>query len=105
MSPAPASPRRFAPGDRGTVAHTHPPGHRRIPYYIRGKSGLVERYCGAFPNPEELAYGFDGLPARHLYRVRFQQTDIWPAYNGPAHDTLDLEVYEHWLRLAEEDAS
>jgi nitrile hydratase len=66
---------------------------------------LVERYCGAFPNPEELAYGFDGLPARHLYRVRFQQTAIWPAYNGPAHDTLDLEVYEHWLRPAEEDAS
>jgi nitrile hydratase len=105
MSPAAASPRRFAPGDRVTVAHTHPPGHRRIPSYIRGKSGLVERYCGAFPNPEELAYGFDGVPVRHLYRVRFQQTDIWPAYDGPVHDTLDLEVYEHWLRPAEEDAS
>jgi nitrile hydratase len=76
MSPAAVSPRRFAPGDRVTVVYTHPPGHRRIPSYIRGKSGLVERYCGAFPNPEELAYGFDGLPARHLYRVRFQQTAI-----------------------------
>ena len=74
MSPAAGSQRRFAPGDRVRVAHTHPPGHRRIPYYIRGKTGRVERYCGAFPNPEELAYGFDGLPARHLYRVRFRQT-------------------------------
>jgi len=71
MSPAAVSPRRFMPGDRVTVAYTHPPGHRRIPHYIRGKSGLVERYCGAFPNPEELAYGFDGLPARHLYPCVF----------------------------------
>lgn len=105
MSAAAVSPRRFTPGDRVTVADVHPPGHRRIPYYIRGKSGLVERYCGAFPNPEELAYGFDGLPARHLDRVRFQQHALWPTYDGAAHDTLDLEVYEHWLRPAEENAS
>ncbi|MGQ4807563.1 Thiocyanate hydrolase subunit alpha [Candidatus Entotheonellaceae bacterium PAL068K] len=105
MSAAAAGPRRFEPGDRVRVAPIHPPGHRRIPDYIRGKSGVVERYCGAFPNPEELAYGFDGLPARHLYRVRFQQPDIWPAYDGPVHDTLDLEVQEHWLSPAEEDVS
>ena len=105
MSAAAAGSQRFASGDRVTVAYTHPPGHRRIPSYIRGKSGLVERYCGAFPNPEELAYGFDGLPARHLYRVRFQQQDIWPAYVGSMHDTLDLEVQEHWLSPAKEDAS
>ena len=47
-------------GDKVRVAVTHPPGHRRVPYYIRGKTGEIERYCGAFPNPEELAYGFDG---------------------------------------------
>ena len=94
---------RFAPGDRVTVAQVDPPGHRRTPHYIRGKSGLVERYCGDFPNPEELAYGFDGLPPRPLYRVRFRQSDIWPDYEGPEHDTLHLEVYEHWLRPAGED--
>ena len=82
------------------LANAHPRGHRRTPFYIRGKTGTVERYCGAFRNPEELGYGFDGEPERHLYRVRFKQSDIWPAYDGPARDTLDLEVYEHWLTKA-----
>lgn len=90
----------FKLGDRVEIALTHPPGHRRTPYYVRGKSGTIERYCGAFRNPEELAYGFPGLPRRHLYRVRFRQADIWPDYKGPAHDTLDLEVFEHWLSRA-----
>ena len=89
--------RVYAPGDRVRVIKTHPPGHRRTPYYIRGKTGEIERVCGAFANPEELAYGFDGLPARMLYRVRFRQTDVWPDYRGPAADTVDVDIYEHWL--------
>ncbi len=84
-------------GERVRVAVTHPPGHRRVPSYIRGKAGVIERYCGTFPNPEELAYGFDGKPERPLYRVRFMQKDIWPDYDGPDTDTLDLEIQEHWL--------
>ena len=31
---------------------------------------------------------------------RFLQTDIWPDYTGPRHDTLDVEIYEHWLTKA-----
>lgn len=103
MTGAAAAPRRFSPGDRVRIAAVHPPGHRRTPYYARGKTGVIERYCGAFPNPEELAYGFDGLPARHLYRVRLMQRELWPDYRGPARDTLDLEIYEHWLQAVGED--
>jgi hypothetical protein len=44
-----------------------------------------------------LAYGFDGLPKRPLYRVRIRQTDIWPDYKGSDKDVLELEIYEHWL--------
>ena len=50
----------FAPGDVVRVAGVHPPGHRRTPFYIRGKQGVIERVCGEFANPEELGYGFDG---------------------------------------------
>lgn len=91
----------YVPGDRVRIIVAHPPGHRRTPHYIRGKEGVVERYCGAFPNPEERAYGFSGLPKRNLYRVRFRQMDIWPGYNGPMHDLLELELFEHWLARAE----
>jgi len=88
---------RFRPGDTVTVRTGNPPGHLRTPYYIRGKSGVVERVCGEFRNPEELAYGRSGEPKRVLYRVRFAQPHVWPDYAGPKSDTIDIEIYEHWL--------
>ena len=91
---------RFRPGDAVTVRRAYPPGHIRTPYYIRGKSGVVERLCGSFANPEELAHGRDGLPAQPLYRVRFAQIQVWPDYAGPASDSIDIEIYEHWLEPA-----
>lgn len=91
---------RFAPGDRVEVRPGDSPGHVRTPYYVRGVVGVVERVCKPFPNPEELAYGRDGLPARSLYRVRFRQADLWPDYGGPAADGVEVEVYEHWLEPA-----
>ena len=87
----------FKQGDPVRVIDSHPPGHRRTPYYIRGKVGEIERVCGEFPNPEELAYGFDGLPKKSLYRVRFRQKDVWSDYSGPTEDTVDVDIYEHWL--------
>ena len=88
---------RFAVGQAVRVKAAYPPGHRRTPYYIRGKQGVVERICGSFANPEELAYGFDGEPKRVLYRVRFPQKHVWPDYRGPERDLIEMEIYEHWL--------
>ncbi len=90
----------FSVGDKVTIKQTFPPGHRRTPFYVRGKTGEIERICGAFPNPEELAYGFDGLPQKILYRVRFAQHHVWPGYKGPDRDIIEMEIYEHWLELA-----
>jgi len=97
-APAVASiPARFKTGDRVRVLQIFPLGHLRTPWYIRGKTGIVERLCGAYPNPEELAYHRSGLPAQPLYRVRFQQREVWPDYRGAGEDTVDLEIYQHWL--------
>jgi nitrile hydratase len=93
-------PARFKPGDRVAVRFADPPGHVRTPWYIRGHVGVVERLCGAFPNPEELAFHRAGLPAQPLYRVRFTQREVWPDYPGPAHDTIDIEIFQHWLEAA-----
>lgn len=95
-----ALPARFAPGDRVTVRQAHPPGHLRTPFYARGASGVVERLCGAFANPEELAFNRPGLPAQPLYRVRFRQAELWDGYDGPARDTIEIEIYQHWLEAA-----
>jgi nitrile hydratase len=94
-TPAPAH--RFNVGDRVMIQRAFPPGHRRTPCYIRGKEGVIERICGVFRNPEELAYGFDGEPAKVLYRVRFKQNHVWPDYRGPARDIIEMEIFEHWL--------
>lgn len=93
----PVAGHRFNVGDRVVIKRAFPPGHRRTPYYIRGKEGVIERICGAFPNPEEVAYGFDGEPAKVLYRVRFKQNHVWPDYKGPARDIIEMEIFEHWL--------
>ena len=97
----PAPGHRFKVGDHVVIKRSFPPGHRRTPYYIRGKRGVIERICGAYPNPEELAYGFDGEPAKVLYRVRFEQKHVWPDYKGPARDIIEMEIFEHWLMPAE----
>ena len=88
---------RFAPATGSGFAGRIPPGHVRTPFYLRGCAGVVERVCGTYPNPEELAYARDGLPRQPLYRVRFRQADVWPDYGGESDDTLDVEIYQHWL--------
>jgi nitrile hydratase len=88
---------RFRPGDRVRVRAAHPPGHIRTPYYCRGHVGVVERLCGAFANPEELAYNRPGLPAQPLYRVRFKATELWPDYREDPADVVEIELYQHWL--------
>lgn len=95
----------FDTGERVKVRQTNPPGHVRTPFYIRGKTGEIERVCDEFGNPEELAFGRrDGAPLR-LYRVRFSLDDVWSDYRGPGSDTIDVELYEHWLEPAEEAAA
>jgi hypothetical protein len=95
-----AAPARFRPGDRVRVRRAYPPGHVRTPYYCRGHVGVIERLCGAFANPEELAYNRPGLPAQPLYRVRFRAAELWPGYREDPADVVEIEIYQHWLEEA-----
>ena len=91
--------------DRVRVRAMMPPGHVRTPTYLRGKSGVIERPLGSFGNPERLAYRQPGgrIP---LFRVRFTMAELWgPTAENPA-DTLDAEIYGHWLEpLGPDDAA
>jgi nitrile hydratase len=90
---------RFKPGDRVTVKFDDRPGHIRTPWYIRGKTGRIERVHGDFLNPESLAFGRDGLPKRTLYLVAFKQSDVWEKAAG-SNDKVLVDIYEHWLTPA-----
>ena len=90
----------FKPGDRVRVRSGPAAGYVRTPAYVRGKEGLVETAHGAFPNPESLAYGGDGLPKQPLYLIRFAQRDVWEGYTGAPADKIYVDIYEHWLEPA-----
>jgi len=91
---------RFRLGERVRIASRACAAHHRTPAYAKGRTGTVERVCGAFGRPEALATGGDGGPLQTLYRVRLRQADLWPGYRGRPGDTLEIEIYEHWLEPA-----
>ena len=93
----------FKAGDHVIVKAQNPTGHIRTPMYLRGKRGVILRDYGAWPNPEELAYGGDGLPKRVNYWVQFRMAEVWGNAGtagkaaNPSSDTIAAEIYEHWL--------
>jgi len=87
----------YAPGDRVRVDSRWQSGHCRTPYYLKGRVGVVVSAVGIYRNPERLAYHKPGLPPRRLYRVRFRQEDIWVNYTDGGFDTVEADLFEHWL--------
>jgi nitrile hydratase len=94
------TPRGYRLGEQVRIVDLGKPGHVRTPLYVRGKVGTIDRCCGQFENPENRAYGRVGRERIPLYRVRLRQRELWPDYDGADHDSLVLEIYDHWLRPA-----
>ena len=88
---------KYRTGQRVRVSDRAHAGHHRTPGYLKGKMGFVEQVRGEYRNPEDLAYGGQGLPKRPLYTVSFLQRELWPAYRGREGDRLEADLYEHWL--------
>jgi nitrile hydratase len=92
---------RFAPGSRVMVRNDWPhlrgPAHIRTPWYLRGRTGVVERVLGTFANPEDLAFS---RPAerRVLYHVLFSQPPLFQ--EGKPGDEVLVEIFDHWLEAA-----
>ena len=72
------------------------PVHVRTPHYLRGRSGVVLRHLGDFPNPEDGAFGRPAA-ALPLYHVAFPSAAIWPDATG---GQVLVEVFEPWLQPA-----
>lgn len=103
--PADTNSHLFAVGDRVTVINLRKPGHVRTPDYILGQSGEVVQFCGHFLNPEDLSLGLASGPLVPLYRVQFALSQIWPEQPHHPGDTVSVEIYGHWLRLARAEAT
>ena len=90
----------FAIGDNVRVLDRAPVGHYRVPIYLRGKSGVVDRIIRpAGINNEEEAFGRNAGQRRHYYRVAFAMADVWAEYPRNSCDRLYVEIFESWLEL------
>ena len=88
----------FRTGDRIRVLTRSPIGHYRVPIYLRGKIGTIERVIEpGFVDNEQEGYGRNAGSRLHYYRLAFPMTEIWPHYTGSPRDGLRIEVYETWL--------
>ena len=88
----------FAVGDRVRVRNLHPTGHTRLPRYVRGRVGVIERHHGAHVFPDVHAHG-GGDDPRPLYTVRFTARELWGPDAAPR-DTVSLDLWEPYLERA-----
>ncbi len=88
----------FDVGDQVRISVRFPIGHYRVPFYVRGKHGVVRTVLRpAAVNNEDEGYGRNAGIKSYYYRVSILLADLWPGYAGPPQDRLDIEVFEPWL--------
>jgi nitrile hydratase subunit beta len=88
----------YPPGSTVRVLTRSPFGHYRVPIYLRGHKGTVQKVLEPMQlDNERESYGQNGGDKQHYYRVAFALKELWPDYAGPAHDILNIEVFETWL--------
>jgi hypothetical protein len=75
-----AQPAQFRP-EIGCASSSLPPPASATRSTSVAKTGTIERYCGAFPNPEELAR-FARPCRRSALPGEVPAADVWPDYRG-----------------------
>ena len=88
----------FKPGDRVRTRNINPPTHTRLPRYVRGHVGVVERIQGCHVFPDSVATG-QGENPQWLYRVVFAGRDLWGEDSDPT-VKVSVEAFEPYLEPA-----
>ena len=86
---------RFKPGDRVRTRNIHPRTHTRLPRYVRGHVGVIERLHGAhvFPDSTVLSKGED---PQWLYTVCFDSQELWGTDADPT-VKVSIDAFEPYL--------
>ena len=92
-SPRPA---RFAVGDRVRARNLHPPGHTRLPRYLRGHAGVIERVHGCHVFPDSRTAG-GGEDPQWLYSVCFEARELWGEAHGDPTAKVNADAFEPYL--------
>jgi nitrile hydratase len=95
--PAP-TPAKFKPGDRVRAKNIHPLTHTRLPRYVRGHVGVVERDHGCHVFPDTAAMDLGENP-QWLYTVVFDGAELWGSDGDPT-VKISIEAFEPYLEPA-----
>ena len=88
-------PAAFRPGDRVVAKTLNPVGHTRLPRYVRGRRGVVDRDHGVFVFPDTHAAGRGRTP-QHVYSVRFAARELWGPDASPR-DAVYVDLWDDYL--------
>ncbi len=88
-------PARFKAGDKIRARNLNPYGHTRLPRYVRGKVGVVERNHGVFVFPDTAAHG-GGEKPQNVYSVRFEARELW-GEEAPEKDSLYIDLWDDYI--------
>jgi nitrile hydratase len=86
------APAAFAIGIDVVVKNDHPPGHTRVPRYVRGHRGVIVRDHGVHMFEDDVPRGTHVGP-QHLYTVQFTAPELWGS-RGHARDRIHVELWE-----------
>ena len=88
-------PQHFAAGQKVRARNIHPAGHTRLPRYVRGRVGTVERNRGVQAFPDTHVYK-RGQNPQYVYSVRFAARELW-GEAAPSGDSVYLDLVEDYL--------
>ena len=86
---------RYHMGDQVRARNIHPKGHTRIPRYVRGRLGVIDRDHGVFIFPDTNAV-FAGKSPQHLYSVCFTAREIWGT-KAVVTDKVYVDLWDEYL--------
>jgi nitrile hydratase len=92
------APALFAVGDRVRAKMIHPPTHTRLPRYVRGHVGIVERVLGCHVFPDSNATGAGENP-QWLYTVTFEGFELWGEASAPGLK-VSVDAWQPYLEPA-----
>jgi nitrile hydratase subunit beta len=94
--PPETSPARFTVDDMIRVSTDCPPGHTRVPRYVRGRVGKIVADMGVFQFADTVAAG-KGRHPQHCYTVEFAASTLWGSDAEGPDDHVYLDLAEAYL--------
>ena len=89
---------KFKAGDKVCAKTINPVTHTRLPRYVRGRTGTIERVVGNHVFPDSNALGAGENP-QWLYTVRFDGRELWGGDADPG-VAVSVDAWEPYLEPA-----